>query len=163
MTRPARPWAAIVESIAQARRREPAGLSHRAFVDRLWEHLEETGVSWLGIYLADPLPPAGPATQLLLGARRDKPACSPIGLHGVCGRCLVEERAIVIEDVLALGDAYVACDPRDRSEAVVPLQSGGTAWGVLDLDSHEVGAFSDADLAGLAEAVGAAGLRPKHP
>lgn len=162
MTRAPRPWAAIADSIRLARQQSPEGLSHRAFVDLLWERLAETGVSWLGIYLADPLPPVGPATQLLLGARRDKPACSPIGLHGVCGRCLVEARPIAIEDVLALGEAYVACDPRDRSEAVIPLRTAEATWGVLDLDSHEVGAFSDSDLEGLARAAEAAGLRPDH-
>lgn len=159
MTRPSRPWGEIVGSIERLRLSEPAGLSQRAFVDLLWAHLEPTGVSWLGIYLADPLPDA-PPTQLLLGARRDTPACSPIGLHGVCGRCLVEGRAIAIEDVLLLGEAYVACDPRDRSEAVVPLRTGEAVWGVLDLDSHQAGSFSDPDLAGLTRAVDAAGLRP---
>ncbi len=163
MTRPPRPWATIVEEIRLARRRTPEGLSHRAFVDLLWERLAETGVSWLGIYLADPLPEIAPATAMVLGARRDKPACSPIGLHGVCGRCFVENRAMAIEDVLSLGEAYVACDPRDRSEAVVPLRTAAAVWGVLDLDSHEVGAFSDDDLAGLALAAEAAGLRPDRP
>jgi putative methionine-R-sulfoxide reductase with GAF domain len=157
-----RPWAAIVTAIETAGRLEPKGLSHRAFVDLLWERLAGTEVSWLGIYLADPLPGAGtaPARQLLLGARRDKPACSPIGLHGVCGRCFLEDRGIVVRDVLDLGEAYVACDPRDRSEAVVPLRSKEGVWGVLDLDSHEAGAFSDEDLEGLFRCVAAAGLQP---
>jgi putative methionine-R-sulfoxide reductase with GAF domain len=158
-----RPWETILEAIEARRRAAPGGLSHRAFVDLLWERLESSGVSWLGIYLADPLPgeQAGPPAQLLLGARRDKPACSPIGLHGVCGRCLLEGRSLAIDDVLSLGEAYVACDPRDRSEAVVPLGDAPSIWGVLDLDSHEIGAFSDADLAGLSRAVRAAGLRPE--
>lgn len=162
MTPVSRPWAAVVASIEAARGLDPSGLSHRAFVDLLWEHLAATGVSWLGIYLAAPLPAVGAPVELLLGARRDRPACSPIGLHGVCGRCLLEDRGMVVRDVLELGDAYVACDPRDRSEAVVPLRGEEGVWGVLDLDSHEAGAFSDADLEGLDRAVAAAGLSPER-
>ncbi len=160
MTAPSRPWATIVAAVEAARRLAPEGLSHEAFVELLWQHLSGTGVSWLGIYLADPVPGhgAGPAKQLLLGARRDKPACSPIGLHGVCGQCLMRERGLVVRDVLDLGDAYVACDPRDRSEAVLPLRGASGVWGVLDLDSHEVDSFSEADLEGLDRAVVAAGL-----
>lgn len=157
VTRAARPWREISAAIAGVRAAEPAGLGHERFVDLLWERLAPTGVSWLGIYLAEPA--SGPARELVLGARRDKPACSPIGLHGVCGRGFLEGRAIVVEDVTSLGEAYVACDPRDRSEVVVPLRDADGVWGVLDLDSHEAGAFSDEDVEGLARAIEAAGLR----
>ncbi|MFZ9692363.1 MAG: GAF domain-containing protein [Phycisphaerales bacterium] len=162
MTATTRPWTAIAEAVDAARRGDPRGLTHTAFVDLLWGRLAGTGVSWLGIYLADPRPGngAGPARQLLLGARRDKPACSPIGLHGVCGQSFLQDRGIVVRDVLDLGEAYVACDPRDRSEAVVPLRSEDGVWGVLDLDSHQVGSFSDADLEGLRRCVAAADLQP---
>jgi L-methionine (R)-S-oxide reductase len=95
--------------------------------------------------------------SLELGPHRDKPACTPIGLHGVCGQSFLSRRAMVIDDVRALGDNYVACDPRDRSEVVVPLlDPDGRAWGVLDLDSHETGAFADSDVAGLRRVLAAA-------
>src|SRR5438105_13594580 len=97
---------------------------------------------------------------MIVGPRRDKPACSPIGLHGVCGGAWRERRAMVVRDVAELGTNYVACDPRDRSECVVPLiEEDGTCWGVLDLDSFEVGAFSDEDVSGLRMVLEAGGMR----
>lgn len=114
-------------------------------VDALWAGLSDRGISWLGFYLKDPL-----ADQLLLGPRRDKPACSPIGMHGVCGQAFTQKCCLLVHDVENLGDAYVACDPRDRSELVVPLlDAGGSCWGVLDLDSFEVGGFDEQDVVGL--------------
>lgn len=123
-------------------------------VDLLWPALAPTGVSWLGFYV---IAPGGDA--MTLAARRDKPACSPIGMHGACGRCFQTRRPLVVRDVRDLGANYVACDPRDQSEVVLPcLDAGGAAWGVLDLDSFEVGSFTEADAAGLARVLRAAGL-----
>ena len=125
----------------------------RAVVDALWEGLMGTGVSWVGFYL-----PEG-ADQLVLGPRRDKPACSPIGLHGVCGAAYRTGRPQIVADVKALGENYVACDPRDRSEVVVPLlDAAGKCTAVLDLDSHEVGSFDESDVEGLKAVLRAAGL-----
>jgi putative methionine-R-sulfoxide reductase with GAF domain len=126
----------------------------RRLTDLLWNALGGTGVSWCGFYL-----PAEGAKEMVLLACRPKPACSPIGLHGVCGKALLSRRAEVVEDVLLLGPAYVACDPRDRSEVVVPLLAAdGTCTGVLDLDSHEARAFNRKDAEGLASVLRAAGL-----
>jgi putative methionine-R-sulfoxide reductase with GAF domain len=42
---------------------------------------------------------------------------------------------------------------------VIPLlNADGSCWGVLDADSFEVGAFDDADVAGLTRVLQAAGL-----
>ncbi len=126
----------------------------QAFVDAAWELLAPTGVSWIGFYLKS----AG-KDEMVLGPRRDKPACSPIGLHGACGRCWRDRRALVVRDVAVLGAGYIACDPRDKSELVIPLFEGdGTCWGVLDADSYEVGAFTESDARSLAAAVEAIGL-----
>lgn len=130
----------------------------RSVVDVLWEGLHGTGVSWVGFYL-DQGPDIPGERRLVLGPRRDKPACSPIGLHGACGRALRMGHPLVVRDVRDLGDGYIACDPRDRSEIVIPLvEHGGTCTGVLDLDSHEVAAFGEADAAGLTKVLLAAGL-----
>jgi putative methionine-R-sulfoxide reductase with GAF domain len=128
------------------------GATMREAADALWDALSPSGVSWTGFYSISP-----ERDQLVLGPCRDKPACSPIGLHGVCGRAWREGRAVVVRDVADLGDAYVACDPRDRSEVAVPLFEAGACWGVLDLDSGGVGAFSELDaeeLQGLMELIG---------
>lgn len=129
------------------------GRSMQAFVDALWDALHGTGVSWIGFYLHEG------GEELVLGPRRDKPACSPIELHGACGRALRSGRPLVVRDVNDLGDGYIACDPRDRSEVVIPLfEHDGDCWGVLDLDSHEVGAFDEGDVAGLLMLLRGAGL-----
>ena len=124
-------------------------------VDALWDELGKKNVSWLGFYLKNP---AG--DDMVLAARRDKPACSPIGLHGACGRAWKSRRPLVVSDVEKLGAGYVACDPRDRSEVVIPMMEadGATCWGVFDADSHETGAFGEADVVGLMRVFFAAGL-----
>jgi len=132
----------------------------QAAVDVLWDALGGRGVSWIGFYAK-----ATGRDELLLHARRDKPACSPIGLQGVCGRSWRERRPIIVSDVATLGADYIACDPKDRSEVVVPLfEPDGSCWGVLDADSYEVGALSDLDVGGFTRAVERIGLStPQSP
>lgn len=144
-----RDYAAIAARLRPAATREAA---MQAVVDALWNGLHDADVSWVGFYL-----PAG-HDQLVLGPRRDKPACSPIGLHGVCGKCFLTREPQIVQDVTGLGPDYIACDPRDRSEVVVPLVEAGVCWSVLDLDSHSVGAFGARDVAGLQQVLRAAGL-----
>jgi putative methionine-R-sulfoxide reductase with GAF domain len=153
---------------ALARRAQEIADAHEApearlqpLCDALWDALEARGLSWIGFYLESEDCPADPLTrqgELLLGARRDKPACSPIGLHGVCGQGFLEERIRLVEDVALLGAGYIACDPRDRSEIVLPIYRNNRRWGVIDADSHEVACFGDTDVEGLQRVLGAAGL-----
>lgn len=154
---PQRDYAAIAERV----RRECAAAAidrrldrMQVVVDALWDGLHTAGVSWVGFYL-----PAPDGMELVLGPRRDKPACSPIGLHGACGRAFREQQVLIVRDVAELGAHYIACDPRDRSEIVLPLfDEAGGCWGVLDVDSFDVGAFTQADAAGLANVLRAGGL-----
>lgn len=125
----------------------------RLLIDALWDSLKDTGVSWIGIYVHEG------GEELVLGPCRNKPACSPIGMHGACGQVFTSQQPLVVCDVAELGENYIACDPRDRSEVVIPLlDSDGSCWGVLDADSYEVGAFDDSDVAGLTRVLEAAGL-----
>jgi len=129
----------------------------RAVADALWDRLHARGISWVGFYFDRPGEPDD--RRLVLGPCRDKPACSPIGMHGVCGQALRSQQTRIVEDVAALGPNYVACDPRDRSEIVIPLiDDAGACWGVLDLDSWEVGWFDERDDTGLRLVLAAAGL-----
>jgi putative methionine-R-sulfoxide reductase with GAF domain len=148
-----RNYAAIV-----ARTRFQPGIDREAMmriaVDALWESLSARGVSWIGFYLKTP-----DRDEMILGPRRDKPACSPIALHGMCGRCWKDRRPVLVHDVRALGDGYIACDPKDLSEAVVPcFEADGSCWGVLDADSYDVGAFDESDIAGLTRVIEHLGL-----
>ncbi|MCA8923654.1 MAG: GAF domain-containing protein [Planctomycetes bacterium] len=146
----------------------------RQLVAALWAGLAEQGVSWVGFYTAPGVrfvdgrgveQSAGPG-ELLLAVREPKPACSPIGLEGMCGRSYLSREAVVVADVEALPPevGYVACDPRDRSEVVVPcLELDGRCWGVLDLDSLAPGCFDAADARALHGLLVEAGLSHGAP
>ncbi len=126
----------------------------RAVVEVLWEHLRDRGTAWLGFYSI-----AAARDAMTLDLCTPKPACSPIGLHGVCGRAWRERAPQVVGDVHALGQAHIVCDPANRSEVVVPcLDKAGECWGVLDLDSREPAAYTAADADGLRAVLLAAGL-----
>jgi putative methionine-R-sulfoxide reductase with GAF domain len=153
-----RDYGAVVSLIKPSSDRE---LTMQAVVDVLWDAMKDRGVSWLGFYTK----PAG-SEELILGPRRDKAACSPLGMHGICGQSYTGRAPIIVHDSAALGQGnYIACDPRDRSEVVVPLfAADGTVWGVLDVDSHEAGTFDQGDVVGLRRIVERAGLSvPQNP
>ena len=151
-----RPYAQLADSVAGLSGDRTARM--QAVVDALWSTLHPTGVSWVGFYLSEN------RKELTLGPRRDKPACSPIGLHGACGRAFKLRRPFVVRDVSELGEDYIACDPLDLSEVVLPLfDESGACWGVLDLDSHKVGAFDSTDVEGLQKVLLAAGLTQADP
>lgn len=125
--------------------------------DLLWDAFHAKGLSWIGFYGIGGV--NNEPDQMTLLARRDKPACSPIGLHGCCGRGWKERKAIVVDDVRTLGPNYVACDPRDQAELVLPmLEADGRCWGVLDADSFDTHAFDDHDVRGMTALVEMLGL-----
>jgi putative methionine-R-sulfoxide reductase with GAF domain len=126
----------------------------REVADTLWRFMKDHGVSWVGFYTK-----ADGADEMVLGPSRDKPACSPIGLHGACGQAWSKKRPLIVNDVRNLGVNYVACDPRDLSELVIPLfDEKGACYGVLDLDSFERSAFSEHDLLNLRRLMESTGL-----
>ena len=110
--------------------------------DVLWRFFKDFGVSWVGFYEKDP-----DSDQMILGACRDTPACSPIELRGACGMCWSKKRPILVNDVHNLGEHYIMCNPKDKSEIVLPLfNDDGSCFGVLDLDSHDRNAFHEHDV-----------------
>ncbi len=135
----------------------------RALTDSLWDALHTQNVSWIGFYFGpgwtlEDARTVGDA-EMLLGPCRNKPACSPIGLHGACGKSLLDAAPLVVHDVKDLGEGYVACDPRDQSEVVIPLfDESGRCYAVLDADSFDVGAFDERDARELARLCAEAGL-----
>jgi putative methionine-R-sulfoxide reductase with GAF domain len=150
--RPSRDYDAIV---ARLRLTGDRSARMQAVVDALWEALSTTGVSWVGFYVKSP-----DTDDLILGPRRDKPACSPIALFGACGRSLLSRKPLVVTNVAKLGAGYVACDPRDKSEVVIPLMDARNdrCWGVLDADSHDENSFTAEDVFGMLKVVLHAGL-----
>jgi putative methionine-R-sulfoxide reductase with GAF domain len=167
-TRPARDYSRL-SSLLRAGPSRDATMA--AAVDILWDVLAPTSISWLGFYTKPP-----DREEMILGPRRDKPACSPIGLHGMCGRSLLARRPIILKDARALAGSvnpdreggahantastgYIACDPLDRAELVIPLfEENSSCWGVLDLDSHDPDVFDDRDAAELTRLMEQIGL-----
>jgi GAF domain-containing protein len=98
-------------------------------------------LNWAGFYFLR-------GSELVLGPFQGRPACVRIALgRGVCGTAAAERRTIVVQDVEAF-PGHIACDTASRSELVVPLISGDTLLGVLDLDSPVRGRFDEVDRAG---------------
>jgi putative methionine-R-sulfoxide reductase with GAF domain len=150
-TRPARDYARLSGLLRPGPVRQSTMASA---VDALWDVLAPTSVSWLGFYTKSVV-----GAEMTLGARRDKPACSPISLEGMCGRSFLARRPIVLRDARTLTSGYIACDPNDRGEVVIPLlEADGSCWGVLDLDSYEPGAFDERDAAELTRLMEQVGL-----
>lgn len=133
----------VLQTIENRWKRRPAdrGRIMQHVVDALWDVFGGEAYSWCGFYLPSP-----DGTQLELGPSRDKPACSPIGTHGVCGKALRAAATQIVTDVRALGDAHIECDPKNLSEIAVPVFGpDGKPFAVLDVDSYELGAFDPVD------------------
>jgi len=103
-------------------------------------------INWCGFYVLR-------EDVLVLGPFQGKPACVRIPLgQGVCGTAAARRETLIVPDVQAF-PGHIACDAASRSEIVVPIVSGGTLRGVLDVDAPVTGRFDDEDRAGLEEFV----------
>lgn len=101
---------------------------------------------WVGFYLTDP----DHERELVLGPFVGAPTEHvriPFG-RGICGQAAEQERTFIVQDVLAETN-YLSCSPAVRSEIVVPLFKEGRVIGELDIDSHRLAPFTDADRAFL--------------
>jgi GAF domain-containing protein len=59
----------------------------------------------------------------------------------------MERRSMLVPDVSAF-PGHIVCDTASRAELVVPLLATDELVGVLDLDSHVLARFDEADQAG---------------
>ena len=106
----------------------------------LWQEME--GINWVGFYkMTD--------GALVLGPFQGKPACIriPVG-RGVCGTAVAEDAIQLVYNVHDF-PGHIACDSASNSEIVLPIHKNGEIWGVLDIDSPEIGRFTETDRAGL--------------
>ncbi len=108
-------------------------------------------INWAGFYILDDSGDEG--GTLLLGPFQGKPACMkiPVG-KGVCGTAVARNETVLVRDVHEF-PGHIACDSASNSEIVVPIHSNGAFYGVLDIDSPNVGRFTDDDRRGLEEFV----------
>lgn len=71
--------------------------------------------------------------------------------RGVCGAAARSGEIQLVDDVEAFSD-HIACSSSTRSELVLPVwDSQGALLGVLDIDSDQQAAFTQADAEALSE------------
>ncbi len=98
--------------------------------------------NWTGFYMLDP----DDAEMLALGPFRGAPTEHvriPIN-QGICGAAVAQNDTVIVDDVRS-DPRYLACSLETRSEIVVPIRTAGTVVGEIDIDSHDLGAFSAQD------------------
>ena len=97
---------------------------------------------WVGFYLVR-------GNELVLGPFQGPPACTRIQAgKGVCGTAWLKNEVLVVPDV-GLFPGHIACSPFSKSEIVLPVRSGSSVIGVLDIDSDRLDDFSEQDVQGL--------------
>lgn len=136
---------AQLDELLEAELDEVAAMA--TFVAVLHQTLQNA--TWTGFYRVV-------APQLLrIGPYQGPVGCLEIDFaRGVCGAAARERRSQLVADVHRF-PGHIACDPRSRSEVVVPVfDSDGALAAVLDLDSHEPAAFDELDVAELEALVG---------
>jgi GAF domain-containing protein len=125
----------LVQAVLEGETDLIAGLANVSAV--LMAHLER--VNWAGFYILK-------GKDLVLGPFQGQVACSRIAEgRGVCGRAVQDGRTLLVPNVHEFAD-HIACDSASNSELVIPLyKKGGAIWGVLDLDSPDLGRFEPAE------------------
>jgi L-methionine (R)-S-oxide reductase len=96
--------------------------------------------SWVGIYAVE-------GKDLVLdswvGPAATEHTRIPIG-KGVCGYAAKSGRTEIVSDVTK-DPRYLQCFLSTKSEIVVPIMSGATVLGEIDIDSDQLDAFSSVD------------------
>ncbi len=95
------------------------------------------GYFWTGWYRVH-------GAELVLGPFQGPTACTRIQKgQGVCGTAWERGSTVVVPDVEEF-PGHIACDPRSRSEIVLPVRDAdGQVVAVLDIDSDRKNAFGE--------------------
>ena len=102
---------------------------------------------WVGFYLVK-------GEELVLGPFQGPIACTRIRIGPrETGSAWERAERLAVPDVDALL-GHLACSSLSRSEIVVPLKrEDGEVWGVLDIDSDDLGGFDETDARFLEEMI----------
>ncbi|MDQ3082636.1 MAG: GAF domain-containing protein [Gemmatimonadota bacterium] len=133
-----------VEAVLEGIRDEVAAMATiSALIHHAFAHL------WTGFYRV-----AEPGQLLRIGPYQGTLGCMEIRFgQGVCGTSAAEKRTVIVDDVTAF-EGHITCDPRSRSEIVVPVFDGpGELIAVLDIDSDRIASFDERDREGLEKIV----------
>lgn len=97
--------------------------------------------NWVGFYFKN-----GDKNELKLGpyvgAETDH-VIIPYG-KGICGQVAESNETFVVPDVYTQ-DNYLACSIETKAEIVMPIFKNGENIGQIDIDSHTIDPFTDAD------------------
>ena len=92
-------------------------------------------VNWSGFYILR-------ENTLVLGMFQGLPACNRVEIgKGVCGAAVTGKKLQCIENVHDF-PGHIACDFATNSEIVIPIIKDDVVYGVLDIDSPDIGRFS---------------------
>ena len=92
-------------------------------------------LNWAGFYLVR-------EDELVLGPFQGLPACTRLADEGVCVSAWKNKKIMRIENVHDF-KGHVACDSESNSELVLPILVKDELIGVLDLDSPNIGRFTE--------------------
>jgi L-methionine (R)-S-oxide reductase len=117
-------------------------IARMATIAALLHHKMES-FSWTGFYLLSD-------SDLIVGPYQGRLACQVLERNrGVCWSGINEQKTIIVPDVHRF-PGHIACDPKSRSEIVIPIRDKqGTIIGVMDIDSEIAGNFDETDSAHL--------------
>lgn len=101
---------------------------------------------WVGFYLVDPHKEDELVLGPFVGAPTDHTRIR-FG-QGICGQAAERRETFVIQDV-SQETNYLSCSADVKSEIVIPIFKKGKVVGELDVDSHELAAFTAEDRAFL--------------
>lgn len=117
--------------------------------------------NWTGFYMLDP----DGSQTLVLGPFVGDPTPHvriPV-TEGICGAAVATGETLIVDDVNA-DPRYLSCSIKTKSEIVVPIYVQKNVIGEIDIDSHDLAAFTDIDrvfLEDVAAIVG--GYIETHP
>jgi GAF domain-containing protein len=98
--------------------------------------------NWTGFYMLDPDDPETLVLGPFRGAATEHVRI-PVS-QGICGAAVAQNGTVIVDDVQS-DPRYLACSLETRSEIVVPIRVNDTVAGEIDIDSHDVAAFSPQD------------------
>ncbi|HTA87613.1 MAG TPA: GAF domain-containing protein [Silvibacterium sp.] len=110
--------------------------------------------NWTGFYMLDP----GDPQTLVLGPFVGDPTPHvriPV-TEGICGAAVATGEIVIVDDVNA-DPRYLSCSIKTRSEIVVPIYARQSIAGEIDIDSHNLAAFTEVDRAFLQGVAGIVG------
>ncbi|HHO56954.1 MAG TPA: GAF domain-containing protein [Thermoplasmatales archaeon] len=94
--------------------------------------------NWVGFYMVN-----DDKRELVLGPFVGEPT-EHVRIEfgrGICGQAALTHKTFLVPDVSKESN-YLSCSPKVKSEIVVPIMKDGKMMAQLDIDSHQVNAFT---------------------